>query len=125
MVKKWIKYKGKILFEKVESQVFPRMPKYYEDDEACFMFLDGAHTWDVDGFAFVLMEKILEPGGLMIFDDLDWSIEGSPTLRNKNFPDRKKRDKGVRAVFEILVKSTPSLECWEDDGWAYARKRPE
>ena len=42
MIKKFIKYKGRILFEKVVVSAVPRMPKYYEEDEACFMFIEGA-----------------------------------------------------------------------------------
>ena len=38
---KVIKYKGKVVFEKVTMPRFKRVPKLYMEDEACFMFLDG------------------------------------------------------------------------------------
>ncbi|MEM9547183.1 MAG: AraC family transcriptional regulator [Bacteroidota bacterium] len=41
MIKKQIKYKGRVIFEKVVVSRFTRAPKYYMDDEACVMFLDG------------------------------------------------------------------------------------
>src|SRR5258707_1117285 len=31
-------------------------------------FVDGAHTWDTDGLAFFLVEKLLRPGGWVVFD---------------------------------------------------------
>jgi len=41
MIKKQVKYKGKVIFEKVIVNRFDRMPKANEEDEACVMFLDG------------------------------------------------------------------------------------
>ena len=87
-----------------------------------FCFLDGAHTWDVDGFAFLLVERILKPGGMIIFDDLDWSIAHSPTMRNLDFHPMIKQHRGVRDTYELLVKNTPGLKTYEKDGWAYAEK---
>ena len=36
---KVLKYKGKIVFEKISMTPFQRMPKLYEKNEACFMFI--------------------------------------------------------------------------------------
>jgi predicted O-methyltransferase YrrM len=93
-----------------------------------FCFLDGAHTWDVDGFAFFLVDRLLEPGGLIIFDDLDWCFETSPTLRDKPEirakPEIERTTRQVRAVFDLLVRGHPSYpDAHEEDGWGYARKR--
>lgn len=87
-----------------------------------FCFLDGAHTWDVDGFAYLLVERVLKPGGLIIFDDLDWSIARSPSMRHLDFPKLQKEHRGVRDVYELLVKGTPGIKAYEKDGWAYAEK---
>ena len=87
-----------------------------------FCFLDGAHTWEVDGFAFVLVERLLEPGGMIIFDDLDWTIARSPTMKAMPLPERVRQTPGVRKIYELLVKTTPSLKAYEKDGWAYAEK---
>jgi transposase-like protein len=38
-----------------------------------FCFLDGSHSWEVDGLAFYLVAGTMPVGGLFIFDDLDWS----------------------------------------------------
>src|SRR5262249_45704922 len=88
---------------------------------------DGAHNWFTDGFAFFLVDKLLKPGGLIIFDDLDWTYEESPALKNreelKYMSEEERTTPQIRKVYEILVKSHPSYDDFmEKDGWAYARK---
>lgn len=34
-----------------------------------FCYIDGAHDWYTDGYAFFLVDKLLKPGGWIIFDD--------------------------------------------------------
>lgn len=89
-----------------------------------FCFLDGAHSWDVDGFAFFLVERLLKPGGMIIFDDLDWTYAGSPTSRNKPLPEKIRQTPAVRKIYELLVKGHPSFsEVYENDDWAFAIKK--
>jgi hypothetical protein len=40
-----------------------------------FCYIDGGHSWDVSGFGFFLVEKLVRPGGWLLFDDLDWTYE--------------------------------------------------
>lgn len=92
-----------------------------------FAFIDGAHTWDVDGFAFLLVDKILRPGSWVLFDDLDWTIEGSPSLRNNldmlNLPEEERQTPQIREVFDLLVRRDPNYGDLRIDGnWAWARK---
>lgn len=91
-----------------------------------FCFIDGSHTWDVDGYAFLLVERLLRPGGVVLFDDLDWSYATSHALKNSEQVarmDPKRRDTAqIRKVFELLAKANAGYECWEADGWGYARK---
>ena len=92
-------------------------------------YLDGAHTWFVDGFAFFLVDKLLKPGGWIIFDDLDWTFKTSPELKKskmvKIMPTEEKETPQIRKVYELLVKPHPGYgEFMEKDGWAYARKSP-
>lgn len=51
-----------------------------------YVFIDGAHTFDVDGFAVLLVTQMLAPGGYLEFDDYHWTIARSPTLNPKVFP---------------------------------------
>lgn len=92
-----------------------------------FCYLDGAHDWFSDGFAFFLVDRLLEPGGWIVFDDLDWSYSVSPSLKGtervRRMPADERDTAQVRKVYELLVKSHPSYdEFSERGGWAYARK---
>lgn len=92
-----------------------------------FCFLDGAHTWDVDGFAFLLVDRILRPGGWILLDDLDWCIANSPTLKDAEWVQRLPREERetcqLRKVWDILITRHPDYDLFRDDGrWGYARK---
>ncbi|MEY2830848.1 MAG: hypothetical protein RLZZ574_106, partial [Cyanobacteriota bacterium] len=54
-----------------------RMMKLIEEQEKTFdlCYVDGGHDWYNTGLAFFLVDKLLQPGGWMIFDDLDWTME--------------------------------------------------
>jgi predicted O-methyltransferase YrrM len=88
-----------------------------------FCFLDGAHTWDVDALAFTLVDKLLLPGGLIIFDDLDWTYAASPTMSKVEAPEQMRRTAGIRKVVELLVKQNPGYR-WlgEAQGMGAAQK---
>lgn len=51
-----------------------------------YAFLDGAHTFCLDGLAFFLLDLLLEEGGLLEFDDYSWSLASSPTQNPNTFP---------------------------------------
>jgi predicted O-methyltransferase YrrM len=107
-----------------------RLMKFLEEDPSPrydFCYLDGAHDWFVDGFAFFLIDRLLRPGGWIIFDDLDWTYAQSPTLRNspkvKSMPVDEQVTPQVRKVYELLVKTHPEYSDFMTDGeWAYAHK---
>jgi predicted O-methyltransferase YrrM len=93
-----------------------------------FCYLDGAHDWFSDGFAFFLVDRLLEPGGLIVFDDLDWTYDISPSLKDtervRRMPADERRTPQIRKVYELLVKKHPDYTDFaEREGWAYARKR--
>ena len=107
-----------------------RLMKMLEQDPAPrfdFCYIDGAHTWFVDGFAFFLVDRLLLPGGYIVFDDLDWTYATSPALKDsdqvKNMPLDEKTTPQIRKVYELLVKPHPSYDHFViKDGWAYCRK---
>ena len=39
---KVLNYKGKTIFNKLVLGTFKRIPKYFQEEEACFMFVDNA-----------------------------------------------------------------------------------
>lgn len=100
--------------------------------EPCFDFcyLDGAHNWFVDGFAFFLVDKLLKLNGWIIFDDLNWSYEKSPSLKNtarvKAMPEDERKTCQVMKVFELLVKTHPCYGNFDiKEGWGFAQKIKE
>ena len=107
-----------------------RLMKFLEEDASPrfdFCYIDGAHDWATDGFAFFLVDRLLKPGGLIIFDDLEWTYETSPALRNTEkvrlMPHDERSTPQIRRVYELLVKPHPAYgEFAVRDGWAFARK---
>ncbi len=90
-------------------------------------YIDGAHNWFVDGFAFFLVDRLLRPGGWIVFDDLDWTYDRSPSLKDtdrvKSMPQDERSTPQVRKVYELLVKTHPGYENFRSaDGWAFAQK---
>lgn len=95
-----------------------------------FCYFDGGHTWDATGFGFVLVDMLLRPGGWIIFDDLEWTIdkmlarrEGQGATYDKYSADERQA-KNVRIVFETLVPHLGYQERSEEARfqWGIARK---
>ncbi len=79
-----------------------------------YVYLDGAHTWNVDALAFLLIDRLLKVGGYLDFDDYHWSLARSPTMNPKAFPMTKQlftndqiRESHVRLIVDLLVKRDP------------------
>jgi predicted O-methyltransferase YrrM len=95
-----------------------------------FCFIDGAHSWEVDGLAFLLVEKLLKPGGWVLFDDVDWTYGGSPALRDTEFVRDMAADERstpqVERVVTLLAAQHPHVETVQiKDGWAWVKKRSD
>jgi hypothetical protein len=76
-----------------------------------YVYLDGAHTWDVDGLAFFLLDRLLKPNGYIDFDDYGWSMAASPTQnpvanpRNLDlFTEEQIKASHVTLIVELLAK---------------------
>jgi predicted O-methyltransferase YrrM len=84
--------------------------------EPCFDFcyIDGAHTWEADGCAFFLADKLLKPGGTMLFDDMAWTIAGSPEASREAWtqamPQALRETMQVARVFDLLVAQHPGYD---------------
>lgn len=98
-----------------------------------FIFLDGAKNWTTDGLAVVLAERLLNPGGWLLLDDLDWSyanhVDGDShyEVMLAELSDQERTQPHLRAVFDLLVRTNPVFVEFEiqDNWWAWARKSPE
>ncbi|MGP1678337.1 MAG: class I SAM-dependent methyltransferase [Burkholderiales bacterium] len=76
-----------------------------------YVFLDGAHTWVHDALAFLLVDRLLVPGGYLDFDDYDWTIASSPTTNPQRVPamnalytEEQMRTKQIKMVVDLLVR---------------------
>jgi len=93
-----------------------------------FCFIDAFHSWDRAGMDFFLADKLLKPGGWILFDDLTWSFERSPSWRERPetgaMPDDFRRATQVGDVFELLVRQHSSYENFSVAGnWGWAQKK--
>ena len=79
-----------------------------------FVYIDGAHTWHHDGMAFLLADRMLRPGGIIVMDDNEWTISTSLTMRPAEFPevvDQYTEEQisalQVKMIIELLIKPDP------------------
>lgn len=95
-----------------------------------FAFIDGAHSWETDGLAFFLVDKLLRPGGWILFDDLHWSFGNSATLRDSELVQAMAEDERntpqIMRVLSLLVMQHPGYDDVVVRGnWAWAHKQGE
>ena len=97
-----------------------------------FVYLDGSKNWTIDGFAVVLVEKLLRPGGWLLLDDLDWTYAQDPRRQatdgivHRELSEPERVQPHLRAVFELIVAQHPSFTDLrvQDEWWGWARKAP-
>ncbi|HET7882200.1 MAG TPA: class I SAM-dependent methyltransferase [Acetobacteraceae bacterium] len=80
--------------------------------EPCFDFcyLDGAHEWEPDALAALVMPKLLRPGAWLMMDDLNFRFrEYPPDVARADWSDEELDIAHVGMVFDLLVKNHPDL----------------
>ena len=92
-----------------------------------FCYLDGGHTWYDTGLAFCLVDRLLKPGGWVVFDDLRFTFRQSSNRDKpwvRRMPEEEQTEPQVQRVFELLVESNPNFSDFRKMGqFAFARKR--
>jgi predicted O-methyltransferase YrrM len=90
-----------------------------------FCYLDGAHDWNIDGLAVVLVERLLRPGAWLLLDDLDWTYASSASPTPDGLSEDERTSPHIRAVFDVVIRGHPSFDRLriEDGVWGWARKR--
>ena len=82
-----------------------------------YVFVDGAHTWAHDALAFLLVDRLLRPGGYVDFDDYTWTLRSSPSMNPTVFPaverlytDDQIDSAQIALVVDLLLKPDPAYE---------------
>ena len=94
-----------------------------------FCYFDGGLTWDSAGFATTLVNLLLRPGGLLLLDKMNWSIDRSPHFRDnpdqaRRFDEDERAAQPVRLVWDTLLPAFgyEHLREYPALGWGLARK---
>jgi len=98
-----------------------------------FCYIDGEHTFESTALAFYLIDQILEPNGIVVFDDYDWTIEKSLKMnpeKIKFFPHwlratkKQRTSTGVKMVCDNLVipKGYRQLDIEPKLDWKFFQK---
>jgi len=72
-------------------------------------YFDGGHMWDSTGFGFLLVDMLLKPGGIIVFDDLPWTVNDAMKSRSdwprgwRACSEDERATPGVQLVFDLLV----------------------
>lgn len=102
-----------------------------EDPRPAFdlCYFDGSHTWDSTGLGVVLIDALLKPGGYLILDDMDWTIDKSPGLRDrpeltKDYCPEERATPAVRLVWDLILPRLDFEHVCEERAlnWGIARK---
>ena len=95
-----------------------------------FCFIDGAKNWTIDGLAYFLVDKLLRPGGWLLFDDYTWTMGKHPGrmqsdgITVRSLSQEEVSVPHIEAVYQLLVTQHPDYGNFEvqDNWWAWAQK---
>jgi predicted O-methyltransferase YrrM len=103
------------------------------EPEFDFCYLDGAHNWTIDGFAALLVEKLLRPQGWLLLDDLNWSYasyggayEIGQSPEQLFLSPAEVAEPHMKLVYDLIVRQHPAFTEFrvENANWGWARKAP-
>lgn len=85
------------------------------------VYLDGAHTFVHDGLACCILKSMLKKGGVLLFDDLYWTIWTSPSVNPTVNPKMKKlyteeqmKTRQVQLVVDMFMKTDKNFEVAQE-----------
>ena len=98
-----------------------------------FCYIDGGHTFESTTIAFVLTDILLEKNGILIFDDISWTLnkvtksEDDPLLKipmHRSSTNYQKSIEQVRMVCDTIVSryNYSLIEVIEDLDWIVFKK---
>jgi predicted O-methyltransferase YrrM len=102
-----------------------------EEYDLCIV--DGPKNWTIDGAAFFFADKLLKPGGRIIFDDYLWTYlkndkycDATDGISHRSLSRAELETPQIKEVFELLVVQHPNYSDFEllaDSSWAIAKKK--
>jgi predicted O-methyltransferase YrrM len=94
-----------------------------------FCFIDGPKNWNIDGFAFFLVDKLLKQNGWILFDDLKWTYGSKGKDQTDGISHRKMGEDElntphIELIYRLLVLQHPDYSEFriQGDWWAWAQK---
>lgn len=82
-----------------------------------FVYLDGAHLFHHDAPSCVLLKEMITPGGYIVFDDMYWTVNGSPTMNpakkpsvRDDFSDEQLATAPVELVVDVFMRPDTRFE---------------
>src|SRR6185312_8262709 len=78
-----------------------------------YVYVDGAHTFAVDALAFVLVDRLLRPGGYLEFDDYNWAFATSRWMqetRDDFMTQEQIRTAQVKMVVDLFLRGNPDYQ---------------
>jgi predicted O-methyltransferase YrrM len=78
-----------------------------------YIYLDGQHTFATDAAAFFLCDRLLQPGGLIEFDDYNWCFAGSVCMadtRHEFMTQEQIAARQVAMVVDVCVRDNPGYD---------------
>lgn len=97
-----------------------------------FIFVDGSKNWTIDGMAFFLADKLLRPGGWILFDDYAWryadALKRDKTIADgvaiRDLSQDQIDEANVASIYHLLVTQHPDYSNFtvQDQTWAWAQK---
>lgn len=67
------------------------------------VYLDGAHTFPIDAPTACCLKEMIKPGGYLVFDDMNWTLGGSPTCNNPEYRSRFNSEQMGEAHVSMVV----------------------
>ena len=94
------------------------------------VYLDGAHSLFHDALATVLLKRLIKPDGILIFDDVPWSYQKSPTMNPNVYPkilddytQEQIETEQIRRVINLFMENDDEWERIGDIGWRAVYKK--
>jgi SAM-dependent methyltransferase len=94
-------------------------------------YVDGGHVFHLDAPAACILKELCNPGGLILFDDWNWSISKSPTLKpavrsqtSVDYDDEQIEACHLQLVCKVIMDTDPRFEFLgvQDDTAVYRRR---